>query len=450
MVCRTRVLVHAGLALALVCGGCTPPEKGDGKIHLDLWEKWVRFEGEAMQRVVDAFNASQDRIVVRMSTFGAVDRKMLLATAGGNPPDICGLWAPQVASFADHGALLPLDDLIRRDGLTRAHWIPVFADLAIHRGQMWAVPTTPTTLALHWNKALFREAGLDPERPPRTIEELDAFAERLTQYDAEGNITRMGYLPWEPDWYIWGLGPWFGGTLFDGANITANDPRTIEAYAWLHSYPLRYGADRLNRFCSGFGNFASPQNPFFSGKLAMVIHGVWLHNYLTQYAPGMQYGVAALPRTPHGPPDFSIADMDVLVIPSNVPEPQRSAAWEFLKFVSQPSVMEMLCLGQRKNTPLAEVSEVFVRDHPHPFIRTFIELSKSPHVVHLPQMGIWVRYEAELRAASERVRLLVTNPRTGRAFTPQESLDIVQEEMSVAWARHQESLARRGAGEGRR
>jgi len=87
------------LALALLAG-CVRSEPDDGKLHLTYWEKWERFEREAMQRVVDDFNASQDRIVVHMHTFGSIDKKILGATAGGNPPDVAGVWMPYIVPFA--------------------------------------------------------------------------------------------------------------------------------------------------------------------------------------------------------------------------------------------------------------------------------------------------------------------------------------------------------------
>jgi multiple sugar transport system substrate-binding protein len=355
-----------------------------------------------------------------------------------------------VASFADRRGLTALDPYMQRDGISRDHWIKVYADLCTHNGTMWAVPTTPTTIALHWNKAMFEEAGLDPERPPRTLEELDDYAERLTRYDNDGNIVQMGFLPQEPDWYTWAYGPWFGATLLAAGEVTANHPQNIEALAWMQKYSLKYGVDRIKRFASGFGNFSSPQNAFFSRKVAMGFHGVWLHNYMTQYAPGMRYGVAAFPKTPHGPVDFCVADADVLVIPAGVPAQRREAAWEFVKFVSSQRGMELLCMGQRKNTPLAQVSEEFLAAHPHPFIRQLIELSRSPGAVHLPQVGIWVRYEGELRAAAERVRLLDRNPKTGRPVTPREILNRVQIEMTRAHERHLLSLSRHAGAEVRR
>jgi len=67
--------------------------------------------------------------------------------------------------YADRGALMPLDDYLRRAGITRADYIPAYWDLCSHQGRMWGLPSTPASLALHWNKKLFREAGLDPDKP---------------------------------------------------------------------------------------------------------------------------------------------------------------------------------------------------------------------------------------------------------------------------------------------
>ncbi|HON69019.1 MAG TPA: hypothetical protein PLS23_21270, partial [Phycisphaerae bacterium] len=131
----------------------------------------------------------------------------------------------------------------------------------------------------------------------------------------------------EPDWFLPAYGAWWGGEPFDGQNITANTPGHVEALDWIRSYSLKYGVDRLKRFASGFGNFSSPQNPFFSGKLAMVLHGVWLHSYISQYAPGMDYGAAPWPKTPRGPENFTLADADVLIIPAGLPQHRRDAAW---------------------------------------------------------------------------------------------------------------------------
>jgi len=173
-----------------------PPS--DGRVHIDYWEKWTGFEGDAMRAVVNAFNRSQNRVFVHMLTISQVDQKMLLATAGGNPPDVAGLWAYNVNVFADKNALLPLDPFIREAGIKESDYVPCYWELGKYRGTMWALPSAPATVALHWNRRMFREAGLDPDRPPRTIEELDAYSRRLTKKDASGKITQAGFMQAEP------------------------------------------------------------------------------------------------------------------------------------------------------------------------------------------------------------------------------------------------------------
>src|SRR5271170_1617866 len=104
-----------GIFLAAIATGFASPP--DGKIHLSYWEKWSGIEENAMQQVVDEFNHSQDRIVVDFLSVGQVEQKTIMATAGGDPPDISGIYLIDICAFADRNALTPLSPLMRADGL---------------------------------------------------------------------------------------------------------------------------------------------------------------------------------------------------------------------------------------------------------------------------------------------------------------------------------------------
>lgn len=439
-----RFFLWAILALAVGCRGAA-----DGRTHLVYWEKWTGAEAEAMQHVVDQFNQSQPRIVVEYLSMTDVDRKTLVATAGGDPPDVAGLWLANLYSFADRDALLPVDDLIRADGLTVAQWqsryVPVYADMTEYRGKVWGAVSTPSATALHWNKTLFRAAGLDPDRPPRTLAELDEFAAKLTQRDPQtGAITQLGFLPQEPGWFAWAFPQWFGGQLLDGARITiASVPANLECYRWVAGYTQKYGLSQVRAFSSGFGNFASPQNPFMAGQVAMVFQGVWMNNYLRQFAPGLDYGVAPWPTVKPGLENFTIADADVLAIPRGTKHPHE--AWEFIRYVSSINSqaqtvaelrgMELLCYGQQKNSPLRDWSPAFVKFHPHPHINLFRQLAISPNAIHIPKLGIWQEYAREQGLVFEKSRLLTD--------TPEQALAFCQQRVAESWDLHQRSRARR-------
>lgn len=124
---------------------------------------------------------------------------------------------------ADRGAIIPLDDYCTSYGISADLYIPVYWQLCRYRGHVFALPTTPGDVALHWNKRLFREAGLDPDRPPRTIEELDQYAERLTKRDCAGRITQVGFIHSEPGWWHWSWGCFFGAV--GSGMATAGSPR---------------------------------------------------------------------------------------------------------------------------------------------------------------------------------------------------------------------------------
>jgi len=432
-----RALLRAAAAApaALTLLGCKRTASG-GPVKITYWEKWTKFEGQACADMVAAFNeAYQGRIEVERVTISQIERKLLVAIAGGNPPDVAGSYAFCVCPYADRNALTPLDDLLEEARITRDHYIPVFWDMCEHRGKMWALPTTPATVALHWNKRLFREAGLDPERPPKTLKELDDLAEKLTQRDEKGNLTQVGFLPQEPGWWSWAWGYWFGGRLWNGKDtITADCPENVKAFEWIESYSKKYGADEIRRFASGFGNFSSPQNAFLSGKVAMEIQGVWMHNFIEQYAPGMEWGAAPFPSGVEGLGDVTIADEDVIVIPRGSKHPKE--AWEFIQFVSSQKGMEILCMGQRKFSPLRQVSDGFWETHPHPYIKLFRDLAESPGCHGLPKMGVFREYQRELNNAFDEVRNL--------SARPQAALGEVRDRMQRSLDRELTRLRKRG------
>jgi len=460
-------LASALCALVLFSSACSDSQsdKSTGVRHVVYWEKWTDFEGEAMGRVVDAFNAKEREharaepsyrpIEVEMVTISAIEQKLLIASAGGNPPDLAGIYSFMMPSYADKGALTDLTERAKRDGIERSQYVGRYYDLAVHRDKLWGLPSTPASVALHWNKRLFREAGLDPEKPPETLEQLDEMAEKLTRWEvtlpsgekqikvgylpdvpgSQKRLLQVGFLPMEPPWWSYGWGFVFGGKLIDGDKITAASPENIQAYEWLASYSKKLGVDSVQRFRSGFGSFASAQNPFLSGQLAMEIQGVWMYNFIKKFADGMLWGAAPFPA-PAAHPErrgTANAEVDQLIIPTGSQHPDE--AWTFIKYTQRQEVMEELCLGQRKHTPLANVSEAFYAKHPNPYIRLFREMGASPNAWSSPKTGVWNEYGRELTTAADKISNL--------NISPQEALSQVQTRVQVSYDRDRAIFLRR-------
>ena len=420
-------MIFFGLILGLIFYQPHPVQSG--KITIQYWEKWNGFEADAMRAVVDDFNSSQDRIFVDYTSVSNLDRKLMLATAGGVPPDVAGIYSNTLPVYAENNALTPLDAMARKCQIKRESYIDVFWQLCLYRDHLWALPTTPGCLALVWNKKLFREAGLDPNQPPRSIAELEHDNELLTKRAPDGSLIAIGHMPDEPGWYpsFWGF--WFGGELWNGKDeITANSPENVAAYQWVESYPKRFGADKLLALRDEFGNFASAQNPFFTGRVAMILQGPWIYNFIKNYAPAdFEWGVAAFPSVdPDRLKDVTAVECDALVIPHGARHPDE--AFEFIKYVNSQMPMEKLCLGQRKFSPLREISPDFYKNNPNPHIAEFEALAQSPNAHFAPQLTTWNEYADDMRNA-------VTQISDGKE-TAEEALGEVQ-------AREQGNLDRR-------
>ncbi|HTV17610.1 MAG TPA: ABC transporter substrate-binding protein [Polyangiaceae bacterium] len=437
------------LLLAGYLAACAPDASHDARVHVVYWEKWTGAEASAMAATVDAFNASQSRIFVEFLSISGIERKAILATAGGDPPDVTGLWVQNIASWADMNALTPLDELMAEQGESAdeflARYEPAYADAMQYDGHVYAAIATPASLALHWNKRAFREAGLDPERPPATLAELYDYSKRLTRRDpVTHDLTQVGFLPEDPGWWPWAFPRYFGGDLLGPHGEITYDgvPANVESMRWVQSYTDLYGSDDLRRFASGFGLFGSPQFPFFAGRTTMVFQGVWLNNYMRQYAPNLEYGVAAWPAVHAGEAPFTLVEGDMLMIPRGSKHPRE--AWEFLKYVSSSNPeaqsfdelrgMERTCFLQEKNSPLRVWSPFFTEHHPHPFIGVFRELAQSPRAYHAPLMGIFQEYQREINIAFDKVRLGQSSPEVAMAFA--------QARVASSWVEHRRGLAR--------
>ena len=439
------------VALVLAFGPHADVAPVKDRIIIDYWEKWTGAEADQMLQIVDWFNQTVGKekgIYVRYLSMSSVNQKTLVATAAGAPPDIAGLWDTQVAQFAATDAVIPLDELAREHGITEGYYKPVYWKGCHYRGKLYALVTNPMAVALHYNRQYFQDhaqrlrmAGLDPDRAPRTLDELDRYAQALDEIVRQPNgattIRSAGYLPLEPGWYIANTGLWFGIQPYDEATdtIQLDHPRMIQAYEWIGSYSRRLGMVATSDFRSGLGNFNSTQNPFLVDQVAMVQQGPWMANYIENLKPawnrwkfskelekGMSvaqrkqnyvWAAAAFPSAVPGLQDVTYAAFDMMVIPRGSKHPRE--AFEFIAFVNRQDVMEKLCSLHCENSPLTKVSDEFIRNHPNPYIDVFERLAASPNAQGASPVAIWPQIGDELTNAATRVNLQQASAREALA-----------------------------------
>ncbi|MGE3108430.1 MAG: extracellular solute-binding protein [Phycisphaerales bacterium] len=385
-----------------------------GRVVLRYWEKWTGTEGDAIQSVVDRYNGSQERIWVQRVPVSEIAAKAMTAIGGGDPPDLVGLYSYHVPLLAETNAAMSMDEFagVRvASPLDQDAYVPSVRALLSLSGKQWAGVNTCYALGLYYNRGILRQAGLDPDRPPRTTRELDALADRLVipalpdrtggaEVENAGPMARAGFLPNLPAWwpYFWPI--MFGGRLFDAATNRAlmDEPSSIAAYRWVQEIASRLGPSRSRNFGNQYGrNFHSPDDPFISGKVAMIVQGPWLANFINVHAkkgadgtPAIDYAAVPVPVEesvfdPERP--LGMLEADVIMIPRGCPHPEE--AYEFFCYLQRRDVQERLAVMHCKSSPMRECSPGFMQTHPNPSVAVFDKIVKSDRAIVLPQTRSW-------------------------------------------------------------
>ncbi|MDP9172846.1 MAG: extracellular solute-binding protein [Planctomycetota bacterium] len=431
-------LMMGGALYILLLGPRSDPKLPTSRrsdVLIEYWEKWTGPEETQMREIVDDFNAtigSEKHIFVQYMSMSSIDQKTLIATSGGVPPDIAGLWHGTVLQFAALGALEPLEGMAAEHGITADYYKPVYWNACNYQGHLYALVSTPAAVALFYNRRIFREngdklraAGLDPDRPPKTLAELDRYAAALDVFavgaDGRRHLQRAGYLPTDPNanWYIVNTPLWFGEDLWDPIKkrLTLTDPPVIKAFQWIQSFSKRLGADEVTAFSTSEGGFNSLNNSFIDGSLVMEQQGPWMANFIHEINPAMDHDWAAapFPSAVPGLENVTFCPFDALMIPRG--SKHKKEAFEFIAYVNRQDVMEKLCSMHCKNSPLAKVSDAFIRNHRNPFIRVFEDLAASQNAHAQMQNPIAPEVKDELMPVIEGITALKRDPATALAET---------------------------------
>ena len=259
--------------------------------------------------------------------------KALTAHKSGKPPHLAVLLSTDMFTLIDEDAIVPVDELAGADGKA---WLGGFYEAFMMNsrtgGKTWGVPFQRSTIVLYWNKELFKEAGLDPEKGPRNWDEMVAFAKKLTRTDASGNVTQWGVkIPSSgfPYWLFQGLTTPNGAILMNEAgNQTFYDkPEVVEA--------LQYWVDLSAKhkvMPGGVIEWGTTPKDFFEKKAAMIWTTTGNLTNIRANA-GFPFGVAMLPEkkrrgSPTGGGNF-------YVFKNTSPE-EKAASMKFIRWATSP------------------------------------------------------------------------------------------------------------------
>ncbi|MCX7925485.1 MAG: ABC transporter substrate-binding protein [Fimbriimonadales bacterium] len=416
-------------------GGCALKKEAipEGRTVLRVWSMWSGDEEKVFQGVVDHYNRVQSKVYIQ--NLGAVeDTKIIRSVVAGAPPDFFTLREPgYLAPLAANNALLPLDDWFRESGLREADFVPAALAQGRYRGRLYSMPYLLDAQALFYNPDHFKRAGIPPNQPPRTLEQTLEYARRLTVKSPGGAIQTLGMRP--PDLiYIIGA---FGGQFVDPATgaPTADHPTNLEAARYYRALIEAMGSGKeVQAFTMSFGNEQGTNNPFFLGKISMMINGQWNPYWFQKYAPRVPYEVAPVPYPERNPrlqkPTW--IGQNMFCIPRESKHSRE--AWEFFVWM-QSDEAQLLFAETMHGIP--NIRRVLK----HPQLRTvrapdevwkrgyskFLDLVDSPNARFFPITPIATLYLHELYTAQDY--LLSGNK------TPEQALRDVQQRVAAEYRR---------------
>src|SRR5258708_2541660 len=187
----------AALSALLAAAACLVPALARADTEVSFY--YPVAVGGPITKIIDAFAADSEKenpgIKLRPIYSGSYQdsvTKALTAVKSGEPPVTSILLSTDMYTLIDEDAIQPFDDLIKtpEDKAWLKSFYPAFMENSQTGGKTWGIPFQRSTIVLYYNKELFKEAGLDPNKPPSTGKEMAEYGKKLTKPDAPPKLTQ--------------------------------------------------------------------------------------------------------------------------------------------------------------------------------------------------------------------------------------------------------------------
>ncbi|MFG2632634.1 extracellular solute-binding protein [Streptomyces sp. NPDC048362] len=335
----------ASLALtATACGGSDDSGKSDGPITITWWDTSnATNEAPTYQALIKQFEAADKNVKVKYVNvpFDQAQNKFDTAAGAKGAPDVLRSEVGWTPAFAKKGFFLPLDGT---EALAdQAKFQPSLIKQAQYEGKTYGVPLVTDTLALVYNKALFKKAGIT--EAPKTWDELKADAAKI---DTKDKV--YGYWGSTQAYYAQTFLYGEGADTVDASakKITVNSPAAKKAYAtWLSTF----SGQGLHKADTTADAYAHIQDAFVNGKVAAIIQGPW---EITNFYKGSAFkdksnlGIATVPAGSSGKAGAPTGGHNLSVYAGS-DQAHQAAALKFVKFMTSAKSQETIA---QKNSTL--------------------------------------------------------------------------------------------------
>lgn len=326
-------LVVAGCGSGSDDGGSGGEDGGDGPVEITLWHGQNQLAKEALESLVDRFNASQRDVVVKAEVGAPADnlyQKTTAALAGGKYPDVVYQFGPNLPSLARSPKALDLTETVNGAGWDWEDFYPAAREAMTVDGRVRGVPAVIDSMAVVYNRRLFREAGVPEPRAGWTWDDYREIARQLT--DAGKGQFGTGWPGVGDEDTVWRLWPmvWeLGGDVAseDGSEAGFGGEPGLRALTTVHELSSVDRSVYVDKTAGSEKMYAL----FNNGRLAMVPTGPWQLPEIIKSR--IDYGVAPLPS--YGGEAVTISGPDGWMLFDNG-EARARGAVAFVRWLTEP------------------------------------------------------------------------------------------------------------------
>jgi len=314
----------------------------DKPVEVQFWHAMTRENEATLQRLTDQFNASHEDVrvtLVNQVSYESLFDKYRAALGGGDLPDLVQLEDTSLQSAIDSQSVLPIQACVKADKYSLKDFIPRTIDYYTVEGTLYGMPFNVSNPVLYYNAQAFEKAGLDPNDPPQTLEEIKQAAQALV----DAGVTTSGYSIKLDPWY---LEQWLakaGRVFVDNGNgrkaratATEFDNKTgLEIFAWLKDMVDSNLAINTGKPEGNVDNLLA----IGADNAAMTIDSSASLGTITQVLgtgqfPNVSIGVGPMPG-PTGKGGILVGGA-ALYITREASPAKQDAAWQFIKFLVAP------------------------------------------------------------------------------------------------------------------
>lgn len=351
-----------------------------------FWHFFTDREARVVQKGVDAFEQQNPKVHVVVHG-GQDDEKLQKAIAAGQPIDVALSYSTDiVGTFCTSGAFRDLAPFVTRDKLDLNQFPAPVRNYTQFQGKRCTLPVLSDATALYMNTDALTRAGITS--PPKTLDELESDALKLTTYNPDGSIKRLGFNP------LMGFQentPQHLSASIDGAFLDAKGQSVIGTSAdwtslmqWQKGFVDKIGYSKLKRFTAGLGQEFSADSPFQDGKIAMVLDGEWRTAFIASQKPKLAYSTAPFPASDNHPEMYGATYItgNIAGIAKGSKNPEL--AWALLKFLATSTDAQVILGNGLKNVPTTVAALSSPQLQVSTQYRTFIDAAKNPRTITSP------------------------------------------------------------------